>query len=129
MSPRHRPRRGAGFTLLETLVALAILAIALSAAFRAMGVVAQSSGELRERLVGDWIAENRLAEMRATQAWPAPGSNEGTVDQAGRSYRWREEVKNTANPLFRRVDVSVYAPESDSHAIARLSGYVAKALQ
>ncbi len=71
MSPRHRPRRGAGFTLLETLVALAILAIALSAAFRAMGVAAQSSGELRERLVGDWIAENRLAELRATQAWPA----------------------------------------------------------
>lgn len=129
MSPGLRPRRSAGFTLLETLVALAILAIALSAAFRAMGVAAQSSGELRERLVGDWIAENRLAELRATQAWPAPGSNEGTVDQAGRSYRWREEVKGTANPLFRRVDVSVYAPESDTHAIARLSGYVAKALQ
>lgn len=129
MSPRLRPRRSAGFTLLETLVALAILAIALSAAFRAMGVATQSSGELRERLVGDWIAENRLAELRATQAWPAPGNNEGSVDQAGRNYRWREEVKSTANPLFRRVDVSVYALESDTHAIARLSGYVAKALQ
>lgn len=122
-------RRVGGFTLLETLVALAILAIALTAAFRAMGVTAQSSAELRERLLGDWVAENRLAELRATQAWPNPGVSEGSAEQAGRSYRWREEVKNTANPLFRRVDLSVFSPESGDHAIARLSGYVAKPLR
>ncbi|MBS0348925.1 MAG: type II secretion system minor pseudopilin GspI [Proteobacteria bacterium] len=122
-------RRAGGFTLLETLVALAILAIALTAAFRAMGVTAQSSAELRERLIGDWIAENRLAELRATQAWPNAGSNEGSAEQAGRNYRWREEVKNTANPLFRRVDVSVFSEASDQHAIARLSGYLARPLR
>ena len=47
-------RRAHGFTLLETLVALAILAIALTAAFRAMGVAAQSAAELRERLEPPW---------------------------------------------------------------------------
>ena len=110
-------------------MALAILAIALSAAFRALGVTAQSAAELRERTLGDWVAENRLAELRATGAWPQPGVSEGSAEQAGRSYRWREEVKTTPNPLFRRVDLSVFAPESGEHAIARLTGYVARPLQ
>ena len=123
------PRRPRGFTLLETLVALAILAIALSAAFRAMGVTTQSSGELRERLIGDWVAENRLAEMRATQAWPDPGISEGSADQAGRSYRWRADTKATPNPLFRRVDISVFSPDNAEHAVSRLSGYVARPLR
>ncbi|HNK17306.1 MAG TPA: type II secretion system minor pseudopilin GspI [Piscinibacter sp.] len=122
-------RATGGFTLLEALVALAIMAIALSAAFRALGVTAQSSGELQDRLIGDWIAENRLAELRATRSWPNPGVHEGSAEQAGRVYRWREEVKTTPNPLFRRVDLSVFVPGGGEHAISWLSGYVAKPLR
>ncbi len=55
--------------------------------------------------------------------------SEGSAEQAGRSYRWREEVKPNTKPLFRRVDVSVFGPDSGEHAISRLSGSVARPLQ
>ena len=123
---RHSRR---GFTLLETLVALAIMTIALTAAFRAMGVAAQTSGDLREHLIGNWVAENRFAELRATQAWPEPGTQEGDATQAGQTYHWRQETVSTANSMVRRINLSVYGPGSGEHAITRLSGFVARPLR
>ncbi|MCB1957371.1 MAG: type II secretion system minor pseudopilin GspI [Rhodocyclaceae bacterium] len=118
----------AGFTLLETLVALAILAIALSAAFRAVGATTQSVGELRDRTLADWIAQNRLAELRASGRFPPLGRNEGRETQARTEFRWREEVKGTPNPLFRRVDVTV-TDGSGEHTLASLSGFAVRPLR
>lgn len=116
-------RRAAGFTLLETLVALAILAIALSAAFRAVAMSTTSADELRLRILADWVAENRLAEHRALRRWPPTAIAEGEAEQAGIRFRWREEIQATPNPYFRRVDIKVFADASD-HALSRLSGLV-----
>ena len=122
---------GRGFTLLETLVALAILAIALAAAFRAMGVATRSAAELRDRTLAELVADNRLAELRASKSFPPTGGNEGEALQAGQRFRWREDVSATPNPLFRRVDVRVFRVGSGSEgaALARLSGFVAQPLR
>lgn len=117
---RNRP---AGFTLLETLVALAVLAIALSAAFRAVAMSTTTADELRLRVLADWVAENRLAEHRALRRWPATAAADGEADQAGVRFRWHEEVKATLMPQFRRVDIKVYQLGSD-HALSALSGLV-----
>ncbi|GAA5180233.1 hypothetical protein GCM10025771_24250 [Niveibacterium umoris] len=120
---RHR-----GFTLLEVLVALAILAVVLAAGFRAVGLATGSANDLRERLIADWIAQDRLAEHRALGHFLEPGRYEGTVTQAGREFRWREEVKPTPNALFRRVDVSVSLVGDGDHALSRLTGFMVKPL-
>lgn len=117
-----------GFTLLETLIALLILAVALSAAFRALGATTVSAASLQSHLLGDWVAANRLAELRATAAWPEPGNGQGQATQGGRSFTWREEIKATPNALFRRVDISVFE-EGGANAVSRLSGFVARPLQ
>lgn len=117
-----------GFTLLETLIALFILAIALSATFRALGATTVSAASLQSHLLGDWVAANRLAELRATAAWPDMGSGEGQATQGGRLFRWREEIKPTPNPLFRRVDISVYDADG-ANAVSRLSGFVSRPLR
>jgi general secretion pathway protein I len=100
-------RRQRGFTLLEVLVAVAILATSLAAALRAGGMAASTAEDLRQRTVSSWVAENRLAELRALRLWPAPGEASGELQMAGESVRWQQTVSNTPNQLFLRVEIKV----------------------
>ena len=118
---RHKGR--AGFTLVEVLVALAIVSIALLAALRAAGQGTNAAGELRLRTLAGWVAENRLAEHRARGDWLALGIARGTQRQGGIEFAWREEVIATPHPAFRRVDLFVSAP-AEERALARLTGFV-----
>jgi len=124
--PMHRARLCRGFTLVEVLVALAIVSIALLAALRAAGQGTAAVGELRSRLLAGWVAENRLAEHRARGDWVALGIGRGTQSQGGVEFAWREEVIATPNPAFRRIDVFVSAPTEESRALARLTGFVVR---
>ena len=124
--PMHRASPCRGFTLVEVLVALAIVSIALLAALRAAGQGTAAVGELRLRLLAGWVAENRLAEHRARGDWPALGIGRGAQSQGGVEFAWREEVIATPNSAFRRVDVFVSAPAEESRALARLTGFVVR---
>ena len=116
-------KRG-GFTLVEVLVALAIISIALLAALRVAGGGTSSVGELRARLLAGWVAENLLAEQRARGEWPSLGIQRGTQRQGGIEFAWREEVIATPNVTFRRVDIRVLAAPEEAHALAHLTGFV-----
>jgi len=118
----RRPERG--FTLVEVLVALAIVSIALAAALRAAGQGTATADELRLRLFAGWVAENRLAEHRARGDWLPLGIARGSQSQGGVELSWREEVIATPNPAFRRVDVFVSAPAEASRSLAHLTGFV-----
>ena len=112
-----------GFTLLEAVVALAILAIGLAATMRALGVATVASTEIRSRQMAEWVAQNRLAELRVMRLFPSEGKNEGDAIQGGQQFHWVEEIKATPNPLFRRVEVKVFAAKQDS-ALAQSSSFL-----
>ena len=116
--------RRTGFTLIEVLVALAIVAIALMSALRAAGQGTNNVGELRARLLAGWIAEDLLAQHRARGDWLPLGVQTGTQRQGGLDFVWREEVIATPNTSFRRVDIRVAAPGEESRALAHLAGFV-----
>jgi len=122
--PFRRRNSPAGFTLIEVLVALAIVAIALLAALRVAAQGTSNVGELRARLLAGWVAENRLAEHRARGDWLPLGIQRGSEREAGIEFAWREEIIATPHPAFRRIDVFVFAPPGESRALAHFTGFV-----
>lgn len=117
-------RRGGGFTLIEMLVALVILAISLAAVQRAVSGALDNAFELKQRLLASWVAENRLAELRALRVLPPTGETSGEEEQAGIHFHWRSQVSDTPNPYVERVEIRVATTADNDHALAMLVGYL-----
>jgi general secretion pathway protein I len=113
-----------GFTLVEMLVALAIVAVALLAGLRAVGAMARTSAELELRMLAQVTAENRIAELRAARAFPGVGTRTLACPQGRVAFECVEETKATPNPFFRRVEIRVYAADDRSQMLAELVGIV-----
>jgi general secretion pathway protein I len=118
----------AGFTLIEVLIALAILAIALTAAMRAASVATDSANETKLRTLATWIAQNRIAEINALSvtSLPSVGESNGRQAMANIEFEWKQKISNTPNTAFRKVEVQVLRPGNDQW-LANLSGFVVKA--
>jgi general secretion pathway protein I len=99
-----------GFTMIEVLVALAIIAVALAASIRAVGSLASGEVDLHRRLLAGWSADNTLAQLRLTHAWPNVGETSFDCSQGNLQLLCTEHVTATPNPVFRRVEVMVTMP-------------------
>jgi general secretion pathway protein I len=108
-----------GFTLLEVLVALAIVAVGLTAALRATGVGTEAAGEYRDHMLALWLAQNIVVERVARREWPTPGVSSREEEFGSRRFLVRQEVKPTPNPRFRRLDVSVANRDEPGRALQR----------
>jgi general secretion pathway protein I len=107
---RQRGSKIKGFTMIEVLVALAIIAVALAASLRAVGSLATGESQLHQRLLAGWSADNALAQLYLQHAWPDVGSTSFDCSQGNLQLLCTERVSATPNPVFRRVEVSVTSP-------------------
>ncbi len=96
-----------GFTLLEVLVALAIVAIALGAGLRAAGVLTDNAARLAAVIAAEWCADNELTGLRLSRTFPGVGDATFSCDELGHSYSGALVTRPTPNPSFRRVDAIV----------------------
>lgn len=96
-----------GFTLLEVLVAMVILSVSLLAAIKVASEVTNSAIYLQDKTIAQWVAMNKVAEMRLAKKLPKAGRSDGEDEMAGRNWHWEILVKNTAYSTLREVEVGV----------------------
>ncbi len=112
-----------GFTLIEILAAVAILAIALAAIISGMGRYANTASYLKQKTVALWVAHNRLTELELDPGWPAEGKSDDEVEMGGIKWKWFVEVKKTSDDRLRRVDIRVQMKDHDGD-LAALSSFI-----
>ena len=96
-----------GFTLIEVLVALSIVAIALMAGLQATSALTRNAQRQSDVLLAHLCAENELVKVRLSKQMPSVGDSSLTCEQAGRQLQVLTIVRPTPNPSFRRVDAQV----------------------
>lgn len=119
-------KAGAGFTLLEVLVALVIVGTALGASLRAVGSLTQNSNGLRASMMATWSAENRLTQIRLEKFFPPLGKTSQNCPQAELQLVCEQEVLPTPNINFRRVEVSVFDALNPERRLVKLVQVVPK---
>jgi len=119
-------RRETGFTLLEVMVALAVLAIGVSSLFLGMVQYNRNALSLKETTLAGWVARNLVTQSQLTVPWPGPMDKRGKEEMADHDWYWHFKVSNTEDPGVRRIDVEVRLKEDDDAPLVNYVGYIGK---
>ncbi len=109
MIPVHMKRRTQGFTLVEVLVALVIVAFGMGAVLTALTSSADNLTYMREKTFAEWVGLNQLALARLQGTIPPTGATEGDIDFATKRWHWQQTVENIEVPGIRRLTIRVRA--------------------
>ena len=127
MNTPHPPR---GFTLVEVLVALVIVALGLTALMVAVNGTARTSGFLRDKTLGQWIALNRLSEVRLNVVKFGQNTDTGELDFGNRKWHYDTRYFDTSIASMKRVVVRVYLGDKKTkgNPIAQAVGFLGTSL-
>lgn len=112
-----------GFTLIEVMVALAIVALSLAAVTASMSQMIDAAQTMKDRTYASWIAQNRITELRLAAATPNVGASNGEVEYANTDWSWRAVVAETGVDDLYRIDVSVSLAGSED-VVRTVTGFV-----
>jgi general secretion pathway protein I len=120
-----KPEGNRGFTLVEVVVALAIVAIGMLAVFKTIGDTVNNISTLRDRSFAAWIADNQITELRLSGQMPSVDETAGDLEYAGRRWHWSATVSQTPVDGLRRVDVRVRREgDAEDSSLVSLAGFI-----
>ena len=102
-----------GFTLLEVLIALMVLAVSLAAIAGEMIQMLNTAASMRDRTYASWIGHNKITELRLANVVPEVSTSSGEIHYANQDWAWRAVVSETGVPNLFRVDVTSAFPGED----------------
>lgn len=126
MLPKGNHTQQRGFTLIEVLVALAVLAISLAAVINGISANVSNAAHLRDRTLAHWVAMNKVAEVQTGATFPDTGVTKGEALLAERAWYWSMTVAGTSDANVRRFDVEVRTRQDGDQSLARLVAYIGR---
>ncbi len=121
----NRSRQSA-FTLMEIIVALAIIAITMGAIIENSTASNRNLQYLRDKTIANWVAMNQISLMRAQREWSNRSNKQGTEEMAGREWNWKMKIIKTDDANLRRLEVEVYQDDDAEQALVTRTGFVGK---
>lgn len=118
-----------GFTLLEILIALAILAIALSSIIAVASNQSANVAYLRDKTLAHWVAMNQITELQAANQWPAIGTKKGDEEMGLLKWHWEREISKTPDDRVRQVEIRVYRNKEDENSVTRLVSFLSQPIK
>ncbi|WP_455211328.1 type II secretion system minor pseudopilin GspI [Kaarinaea lacus] len=116
-----------GFTLIEVIIALTIIAVGLAAVINAASSTVYNAAGLQERTFAHWVAMNKITELHVMQEFPAPRKTSGSTLMAEHEWYWTMDVVETQDKSVRKVEIAVRTNEDDENSLVNLTGFVGKA--
>lgn len=113
------------FTLLEVLVALAVLTMGLGTVIKVAGTQASQLSHLKNKTLAIWVANNKANEIQIGQ-WPKTGSSSGHEFMGNQEWRWKVKVSNTADKDLRRLDIDVSKANEEGETVVRFISFAGK---
>ena len=114
-----------GFTLLEVLVALAVLTMGLGTVIKVAGSQASQLSYLKNKTIALWVANNKANEIQLDK-WPRTGNSSGREVMANQEWRWKLKVSNTPDKDLRRLDIEVSQANEGGEPVVRFISFVGK---
>ncbi|MDH3400340.1 MAG: type II secretion system minor pseudopilin GspI [Chromatiales bacterium] len=113
-----------GFTLVEVMVAVVIVAVGMGAAILSVNQNVYNASYLRDKIIASWVAENRLTELRLAGTTPKVEETTGESEMGDVQWLWRQKVSETGVANLLRVDIEVSSDLEPEGTLVSLSGFI-----
>ena len=125
-SRQNSHHKSDGFTLIEVMVALTIIAISLGALLNTSGTQARSTTYLKQKTLAHWVAVNELTQIRIKKEFPDVGDKKGSTEMAGFEWHWVRTTKKTEDKNALEVTFTIYADDENEKNLTSLIGYATR---